>query len=80
MAAHAANQRDHEKAIRFYTESLSYDDADEEAKLELANLYLTTNDYDSSHKLCQQLMANESANDAAFTMMATIMFRKKVRG
>ena len=80
IAAHAANQRDHEKAIRLYTESLSYDETDEEATLELANLYLTTNDYDSCEKLCRQLMVadGKAAHDAAFTMMATIMFRKKV--
>ena len=63
-----------------YNESLSYDESDEEATLQLANLYLTTNDYESCQKLCQQLMNAEgkAANDAAFTMMATIMFRKKV--
>ena len=65
-----------------YNESLGYDETDEEATLELANLYLTTNDYDSCQKLCRQLMMTEgkAANDAAFTMMATIMFRKKVKG
>merc|ERR1719334_2136168 len=41
IAAHASAQRDNEKAIRMYNESLGFDPGDEAATLELANLYLT---------------------------------------
>ncbi len=44
--------------------------------LELAKLYLTTEDLDACQHQCMTLLKSEKENDSATVMMADLMFRK----
>ena len=44
--------------------------------LELAKLYLTTEDLDTCQHQCMTLLKNDKENDSATVMMADLMFRK----
>ena len=44
--------------------------------LELAKLYLTTEDLDACQHQCMTLLKNDKENDSATVMMADLMFRK----
>ncbi|XP_063424970.1 tetratricopeptide repeat protein 21B-like [Mytilus trossulus] len=76
MAKHVEGQRDYEKAIKFYKEALVYNENDSKVMLEVANLYLTTDDLDACQHQLMTLLKNEKENDAATIMLADLMFRK----
>ncbi|XP_066301202.1 tetratricopeptide repeat protein 21B-like [Branchiostoma lanceolatum] len=76
MAQHAKEQRDYDKAIKFYKEALVYSDNDGKAMLELARLYLAQDDLDACQHQCAILLKTDKENDAATMMMADLMFRK----
>lgn len=44
--------------------------------LELAKLYLTTEDLDACQHQCMTLLKSDKENDSATVMMADLMFRK----
>ncbi|XP_041371664.1 tetratricopeptide repeat protein 21B-like [Gigantopelta aegis] len=76
LAQQAKNGRDYEKAIKFYKDALVYNEEDSKVMLELAGLYLLTEDLDSCQHQCMTLLKNDSENDAATIMLADLMFRK----
>ncbi|XP_038077972.1 tetratricopeptide repeat protein 21B-like isoform X2 [Patiria miniata] len=76
MAEHHATQRDYERAIKLYKEALVYTDSDGKAMLELARLYLATDEVDACQHQLVQLLQGDKENDNATVMMADLMFRK----
>lgn len=76
MAEQVKGQRDYEKAIKFYKEALVYNENDSKVMLDLAGLYLMTEDLDSCQHQLMSLLKNEKENDAATIMLADLMFRK----
>ncbi|XP_061174848.1 tetratricopeptide repeat protein 21B-like isoform X2 [Saccostrea echinata] len=76
MAEQVRGQRDYEKAIKFYKEALVYNENDSKVMLDLAGLYLMTEDLDSCQHQLMTLLKNEKENDAATIMLADLMFRK----
>nr|XP_022305930.1 tetratricopeptide repeat protein 21B-like isoform X1 [Crassostrea virginica] len=76
MAEQVKGQRDYEKAIKFYKEALVYNENDNKVMLDLAGLYLMTEDLDSCQHQLMSLLKNEKENDAATIMLADLMFRK----
>ncbi|XP_078408432.1 tetratricopeptide repeat protein 21B isoform X2 [Cetorhinus maximus] len=77
IAKHATDQRDYEKAIKFYKEALVYYENDHKVMLELAQLYLAQDDIDACQHQCAVLLKSDQDNDAATMMMADLMFRKQ---
>ncbi|KAH9505253.1 Tetratricopeptide repeat protein 21B [Bulinus truncatus] len=76
LAEHAANQRDTETAIKFYKEALVYSENDSKRSLDLAGLYLMTEDLDSCQHQLMTLLKNDNDNDSATIMLADLMFRR----
>ncbi|XP_048728803.1 tetratricopeptide repeat protein 21B-like isoform X2 [Ostrea edulis] len=76
MSEQVKGQRDYEKAIKFYKEALVYNENDSKVMLDLAGLYLMTEDLDSCQHQLMSLLKNEKENDAATIMLADLMFRK----
>ncbi|KAK7092869.1 tetratricopeptide repeat protein 21B-like [Littorina saxatilis] len=76
LAEQSANQRDFEKAIRYYKDALVYNDNDSKVMLALAGLYLSTEDLDSCQHQLMTLLKGEKDNDAATIMLADLLFRK----
>ncbi|XP_013391055.1 tetratricopeptide repeat protein 21B [Lingula anatina] len=76
MAKHSSDQRDYEKAIKYYKEALVYNENDEKVAIELARLYMLTDDLNACQHQLMALLKNEKQNDAATVMMADLMFRK----
>ncbi|CAD5116982.1 DgyrCDS5817 [Dimorphilus gyrociliatus] len=77
MAENAYNERDFTKAIQIYKEALTHAENDGKLMLELAKLYLTTDNLDECQHLCMSLLKKDEETDAATIMMADVMFRKK---
>ncbi|GCC22011.1 hypothetical protein chiPu_0000395 [Chiloscyllium punctatum] len=65
IAKHATDQRDYEKAIKFYKEALVYFENDHKVMLELAQLYLAQDDIDACQHQCAVLLKSDQDNDAA---------------
>ncbi|XP_074652535.1 tetratricopeptide repeat protein 21B-like [Tubulanus polymorphus] len=76
VSEHAASHREYDKAIKSYKEALTYMENDSKIMLELARLYLLTEDLDSCQHQCMTLLKADTENDAATVMMADLMFRK----
>ncbi|ELU05036.1 hypothetical protein CAPTEDRAFT_159405 [Capitella teleta] len=76
LAEHCIQERDYEKAIKHYKEALSHMENDGKLMLELAKLYLHTEDLDACQHQCMTLVKNDKENDAATVMLADLMFRK----
>nr|XP_006812059.1 PREDICTED: tetratricopeptide repeat protein 21B-like [Saccoglossus kowalevskii] len=76
MAQHSTEQREYEKAIKFYKEALIYTDNDGKSMLELARLYLQQDELDQCQHQLMQLLQSDNENDAATVMLADLMFRK----
>ncbi|ESO93623.1 hypothetical protein LOTGIDRAFT_189817 [Lottia gigantea] len=76
LAQYSSNQRDYEKAIRYYKDALVYNDNDSKVMLDLAGLYLITEDLDACQHQCMTLLKSDKDNDAATIMLADLMFRK----
>ncbi|XP_069791436.1 tetratricopeptide repeat protein 21B isoform X2 [Narcine bancroftii] len=76
VAKHATEQREYEKAIKFYKEALVYNN-DHKVMLELARLYLAQDDIDACQHQCAILLKSDQDNDAATMMMADLMFKKQ---
>ncbi|XP_032880066.1 tetratricopeptide repeat protein 21B isoform X1 [Amblyraja radiata] len=77
VAKLATEQREYEKAIKFYKEALVYNENDHKVMLELARLYLAQDDIDACQHQCAILLKSDQDNDAATMMMADLMFRKQ---
>ncbi|XP_064595299.1 tetratricopeptide repeat protein 21B-like isoform X2 [Liolophura sinensis] len=71
-----AGQRNFEKAIKSYKEALVYDENNAKVMLDLAGLYLSTEDLDACQHQLMSLLQTERENDAATIMLADLMFRK----
>lgn len=76
MAEHSTTLRDYTKAITFYKEALVYNENDGKVMLDVAGLYLTTEDLDACQHQLMTLLKNDKENDAATIMLADLMFRK----
>ncbi|XP_012939708.1 tetratricopeptide repeat protein 21B isoform X2 [Aplysia californica] len=76
LAEHATNQRDTETAIKFYKDALVYSENDSKRMLDLAGLYLMTEDLDGCQHQLMTLLKNDSDNDNATIMLADLMFRR----
>ncbi|KAK3106370.1 hypothetical protein FSP39_018677 [Pinctada imbricata] len=76
MSDQVKGQRDYEKAIKFLKEALVYNENDSKVMLDVAGLYLTTEDLDGCQHQLMTLLKNERENDAATIMLADLMFRK----
>ncbi|KAK6182507.1 hypothetical protein SNE40_010181 [Patella caerulea] len=76
LAQYSTNQRDYDKAIRYYKDALVYNDNDSKVMLDLAGLYLVTEDLDACQHQCMTLLKTDKDNDAATIMLADLMFRK----
>ncbi|XP_065054055.1 tetratricopeptide repeat protein 21B-like isoform X1 [Rhopilema esculentum] len=76
MAEHYTNLKDYENAIKCYKEATFHNEADSEAMISLAKLYLTTGDHNACQHQLTNLLKSDQDNDAATVMMADLMFRK----
>ncbi|XP_059173967.1 tetratricopeptide repeat protein 21B-like [Physella acuta] len=76
LAEQASNQRDTDTAIKFYKDALVYSENDSKRSLDLAGLYLMTEDLDSCQHQLMTLLKNDSENDSATIMLADLMFRR----
>ncbi|KAK6970975.1 Tetratricopeptide repeat protein 21B [Biomphalaria glabrata] len=76
LAEHAANQRDTDTAIKFYKEALVYSENDSKRSLDLAGLYLMSEDLDSCQHQLMTLLKNDGDNSNATIMLADLMFRR----
>ncbi|XP_015209733.2 tetratricopeptide repeat protein 21B isoform X1 [Lepisosteus oculatus] len=70
-------QKDFEKAMKFYKEALTYSEEDSKILLELARLYLVQGDVDSCRQQCLVLLKNEENNEDAVMLMADLLFRRE---
>uniref|UniRef100_A0A4W3HT16 Tetratricopeptide repeat domain 21A n=1 Tax=Callorhinchus milii TaxID=7868 RepID=A0A4W3HT16_CALMI len=77
LAQISVDQRDFDKAIRYYKEGLTYAENDSTLMLELSRLYLTKGDNDECEQQCVALLKNVENNYDANMMMADLMFRKQ---
>ncbi|XP_053324276.1 tetratricopeptide repeat protein 21A [Spea bombifrons] len=77
IAEHYTDQKDYEKALKYYKEALLYSETDGKAMLELAHLYLIMNDLDSCESQCAVLLQDPGFNEAASMMLADIAFQKQ---
>nr|KAG5695130.1 hypothetical protein BaRGS_017229 [Batillaria attramentaria] len=76
LAEQASNQRDFERAIRFYKDALVYNENDSKVMLALAGLYLSTEDLDACQHQLMTLLKGDKDNDSATIMLADLLFRK----
>ncbi|KAK3772094.1 hypothetical protein RRG08_061179 [Elysia crispata] len=76
LAEHATLQRDTETAIKFYKDALVYSENDSKRSLDLAGLYLMTEDLDACQHQLMTLLKNDGDNDNATIMLADLMFRR----
>lgn len=76
LAEQSTNQRDFEKAIRYYKDALVYNDNDSKVMLALAGLYLSTEDLDACQHQLMTLLKGDKDNDSATIMLADLLFRK----
>ncbi|BFZ22635.1 hypothetical protein BsWGS_25674 [Bradybaena similaris] len=76
LAEHATNQRDMDTAMRFYKDALVYSENDSKTMLDLAGLYLMTEDLDACQHQLMTLLKVNSDNDSATIMLADLMFRR----
>lgn len=65
-----------ETAIRFYKDALVYSENDSKRMLDLAGLYLMTEDLDACQHQLMTLLKNDSDNDQGTIMLADLMFRR----
>ncbi|XP_067824088.1 tetratricopeptide repeat protein 21B-like [Heptranchias perlo] len=73
----SVDQRDYNKAIRYYNEGLGFAENDPKLMIELAQLYLAKGDSDACEHQCIELLKNVESNDDVNMMMADLMFRKQ---
>ncbi|KDR09588.1 tetratricopeptide repeat protein 21B-like [Zootermopsis nevadensis] len=76
MAEYASMLRDHDAAIRFYKEALTYSPEDTKSLVDLARLYMQVNDLEQCQMSCMTLLKADADNEAATVMMADLAFRK----
>lgn len=76
MAEYANMLRDHDAAIRFYKEALTYTPEDTKTLVDLARLYMQVNDLEQCQMSCMTLLKADANNEAATVMMADLAFRK----
>jgi tetratricopeptide repeat protein 21B len=78
MAQFYLQQRDLQRAIQFYKEAQSHATGDSKVTLELAKLYMLTDDADSCEHLCRMLTKQGQEVDEATMMMADVLMRKNL--
>merc|ERR1719239_679559 len=76
LAEQAIGQRDTDMAIKFYKDALVYSENDSKRMLDLAGLYLMTEDLDCCQHQLMTLLKNDQDNDSATIMLADLMFRR----
>uniref|UniRef100_S4RS46 Tetratricopeptide repeat domain 21B n=1 Tax=Petromyzon marinus TaxID=7757 RepID=S4RS46_PETMA len=76
LAEQAIDQREHDKAAKFYREALVYCENDSKVILELARIYMAQDNLDVCQQQCATILRNDVDNDDATMMMADLLFRK----
>ncbi|XP_069067179.1 tetratricopeptide repeat protein 21A isoform X1 [Pleurodeles waltl] len=77
LAEQYLDQKDFEKAIKYYKDALFYSESDSKVMLELARLHLIREDMESCNEQCTVLLQYDQTKDDASMMIADIMFRKQ---
>ncbi|XP_055505957.1 tetratricopeptide repeat protein 21B-like [Leucoraja erinacea] len=80
IAQLSVDQQDYDKAIRYYTEGLTFVENDPKLLIELAQLYLAKGDSDACEYQCIKLLKNIENNNDVYMMMADLMFKKQEYG
>ncbi|XP_063227668.1 tetratricopeptide repeat protein 21B-like [Bacillus rossius redtenbacheri] len=76
MAERAAALRDHDLAIRYYKEALSFMPENPDTLVALARLFMQVNDLENCQATCMTLLKADANNEAATVMLADLAFRK----
>ncbi|XP_069503848.1 tetratricopeptide repeat protein 21A isoform X2 [Ambystoma mexicanum] len=77
LAEQYLEQKDFDKAIKYYKEALFFSDSDSKVMLKLARLHLMREDMESCTEQCAVLLNNDHSKEDAAMMMADVMFRKQ---
>nr|XP_033787611.1 tetratricopeptide repeat protein 21A [Geotrypetes seraphini] len=77
LAEQYLDQKDFDKALKYYKEALVYSESDSQVKLELARLYLAQEDVEACEHQCEILLQDSQCQDAAAVVMADLMFKKQ---
>ncbi|XP_032895188.1 tetratricopeptide repeat protein 21A [Amblyraja radiata] len=80
IAQLSVDQQDYDKAIRYYTEGLTFVENDPKLLIELAQLYLAKGDSNACEYQCIKLLKNIENNNDVNMMMADLMFKKQEYG
>ncbi|XP_078279665.1 tetratricopeptide repeat protein 21B-like [Rhinoraja longicauda] len=80
IAKLSVDQLDYDKAIRYYTEGLTFVENDPKLLIELAQLFLAKGDSDACEYQCIKLLKNIENNNDVNMMMADLMFKKQEYG
>ncbi|XP_049583785.1 tetratricopeptide repeat protein 21B-like isoform X2 [Syngnathus scovelli] len=77
IAQHYTSQRVYDRAIEFYREALVHCETDHKLMLELAQIFLTLDEFDACQEQCNVILKKDQFNQDATLMMAELMFRRK---
>ncbi|KFD52697.1 hypothetical protein M513_06353 [Trichuris suis] len=69
-------QHAYSKAAVYYTEGLKYDAKNIKLMLNLAHIYLITNNLEECHQQCRAVMKIDKNNDEATLLLADLMYQK----
>jgi tetratricopeptide repeat protein 21B len=69
-------EKEEEKALQFYNESLKFNEHNEKSRFALAKLHLINSELDQCQTQCVTLLRIDPNNKEASMMLADIMFRK----
>lgn len=76
LANHWSSKKDFSQAMKYYKETLAYDNDNTELLLALAKLEMSANNLEAARQYCTTILKNDKENDGATLMMADLMFRK----
>ncbi|XP_037095162.1 tetratricopeptide repeat protein 21B-like [Syngnathus acus] len=77
IAQHYTSQRVYDRAVEFYKEALVHCETDHKLMLELAQTFLTLDEFDACQEQCNVILKKVQFNQDATLMMAELMFRRK---
>ncbi|XP_069585880.1 tetratricopeptide repeat protein 21A isoform X1 [Ranitomeya imitator] len=77
LADYYVEEKDYPNALKYYKESISYSDTDNQVLLKMTHLFLIMDDLDSCQAQCKDLLQDERYKDKATMVMADIMFQKQ---
>ncbi|KAM9802924.1 tetratricopeptide repeat protein 21B-like [Syngnathus typhle] len=77
IAQHYTSQRVYDRGVEFYKEALVHCETDHKLMLELAQIFLTLDEFDACQEQCNVILKKDQFNQDATLMMAELMFRRK---